>query len=247
MQSVAWLGFGAHSAVSRTLVHFFPFSSSVGAPYATECRLTLFGSGAPARTVALDGARLGQPDGLRLEDAFPELASGAEARFFGLQIELESSQPRVDLSASACFIEFVRPGASSATAVRYRPMVIGPSGTAAAEGASTPPFVVVDDQFQKTSFVVVNRSTQAVQPVVRSHGGENGGGWMTLPFASVAAGAVEEFQFESAVVDGGLVQECSWGRCATRALDVVGPPPEVAYFALRREPDHRRPISVNVV
>jgi len=254
MQSVSWLAFVAHNTLSRTVVHFFPFSGSVSAPYATECRLTIFGVGISERSVTLDGARLGQPDGVRLEDAFPEVAVGGESRLLGLQIDLESTQQRLDLSASACFIEFVRPGGGAGGNLRYRPMrLMGePGGLGSRAAAEIAPCIIVADRFQTTSFVVVNRSAEPVIPAVRCPAAEGapwqcGVGLSPVPLATVAPGAVVELEFDAATVGASTEQECSWGRCATRALDIAAPPPGVAYFALGREPEQRRPISVSVV
>jgi hypothetical protein len=235
-------------------VHFFPFSGSVAAPYGTECRLTLFGSGVVERSVLLEGARLGQPDGLRLEDAFPEVGAHAEGALLGLQIDLESTQQRIDLSASGCFVEFLRPGGGAAGALRFRPlrMTAESSGVGTKDGEVAAPCVVVADRFQTTSLVVVNRSAEPVIPFVRRpevgaasrQGGVNPAS-VALP--SVAPRAVVEFEFDVATFGPAAEQECSWGRCTTRALDVGPPSPGVAYFTLGRELEQRRLTCVSAL
>ena len=98
MQSTSWLTFGVSGAVTRTAIHFFPASLGSGAPYPAQCHLSLL-VGQVRKSVQLDGARLGQPDGLWVEDAFPVLRE--QGGLFGLEITVATSQPRVEVGASS--------------------------------------------------------------------------------------------------------------------------------------------------
>lgn len=137
MQSIRWLGFCVSQSMSRSLLHFFPSCENASAPYPATCTLTLLkpkdsnarpeptlprGSTDPLAgqveriVVALDGGRLGHPDGLRLEDAFPVLRTEANG-MFGLEIEISTPQPRLDVSSSGCVLEVI----SQSQPVKYTP------------------------------------------------------------------------------------------------------------------------------
>lgn len=143
-QTVRWLGFGVSGSLTRTLAHFFPSSGNVTAPYPAQCKLTVFAETIGMKSVVLDGARFSQPDGVRLDVAFPALEQEKIA-LSGIIVELVASQPRIDISHSACVIEFCSKGHSS----KYRPLKLGnfpSSGTVPA----------INDAFTVTSLVIVN-------------------------------------------------------------------------------------------
>ena len=95
----------------KTRVHFFPTAGSSTSHQPITCVLSLFGKGIEKRAVMLDGGRLNQPDGVRLEEAFPTLRSEASG-IFGLEIQLSSQQGRVSLLESQAAIELVSPQSS---------------------------------------------------------------------------------------------------------------------------------------
>jgi hypothetical protein len=109
--SSKWLGFGIFDALTSTTVHFFPSAVGTGVPYPTDCELTVFGANIERQSVLLEGARLGQPDGVRLSDAFPALKE-LQTTVVGIQVKIEAKQPRIDLSASRCAIEIEQKGGS---------------------------------------------------------------------------------------------------------------------------------------
>lgn len=115
-QSVRWVGFCQSTAVTRTLVHFFPSAGNVTAPYAANCKLTVFGRGLTRRSLQIEGARLSHPDGLKIEDVFPEVRENTSS-LYGIEIELSTGQQRVDMSASSSIFEIVTGGQS----VKYLP------------------------------------------------------------------------------------------------------------------------------
>ena len=119
MQTVKWLGFCVAQAMSRSVLHFFPSSDNASAPYAATCTLTLLGSGGTRSSVVLEGGRLGHPDGLRLEDAFPVL-KGEVSGVFGLEVEISTPQPRLDVRSSGCVVEVISQGRP----VRFAPKKI---------------------------------------------------------------------------------------------------------------------------
>lgn len=246
MQTVSWLTFISTSALTRTVVHFFPFSSGVSAPYGTECRFTVFGGGLTTRSVMLDGARLGQPDGVRVDDVFAEVGGAADGRLCGLQIDLECSQQRVDLSASGCVVEIAR---SEGGAVRFRP---APIGSGEERQAPTAPLIACRDRFQTTTLVVINRSGEPFAPIVQVRPGaarpwDGGVELSRVNTPVVAHDSVEEIPLDEAFWGDGTRQECSWGESITRAVDLAEPPPGIALYACYREPDHRRPVSVSAL
>jgi hypothetical protein len=249
MQTVSWLAFLPTGTLTRAVVHFFPFSSNVSAPYVTECRLTIFGAGLPTRAVTLEGARLGQPDGLRLEDAFPETATVLDGRLVGLQIDLEGVQQRMDLSASGCVIEISRSTPGGGGAVRFRPVLLDHPGRSRTPLA---PLIAEQDRFQTTSLVVINRSGNPFVPLlgVRPSSARPWEGELvqaSLAAPTVAADSIEEISFDGTVWDDGVRQECSWGESVTRAVQLGEPPRGVAYFAVYREPESRRAVSVSAL
>lgn len=80
-------------------------------------RLKIFGSGMTSREVIIDGVRLGQPDGIKVADVFPEL-NKTNLSIFGLEIEFISTQSHVDLTSSECIIDFNYPSHT----IRFRPI-----------------------------------------------------------------------------------------------------------------------------
>ncbi|MFM1848200.1 MAG: hypothetical protein RL417_1674 [Pseudomonadota bacterium] len=249
MQTISWLAFFSHSALSRAVVHFFPFSSTVSAPYGTECRLTVFGGGLPTRAVTLEGARLGQPDGVKLEEAFPELASTSDGRLVGLQIDLESVQSRVDLSASGCVVELLRSESGGRGALRFRPALVEISGRTRDARA---PLIASRDRFQTTSLIVVNRSGESFTPELRVRSASArpwDGGVTPTPLQSsmIVHDGVEEITLDGGVWEEATRQECSWGESASRAVELGEPPLGAAFFAVYREPESKRPVCVSAL
>jgi hypothetical protein len=112
--TVRALAFCVSTPTIKSRVHFFPTAGVTSGPYSINCLLTLFGKGIERRTVMLDGGRLGQPDGIRLEDAFAALRGDASG-LFGLEVRLSCSQGRVNLLSSQASIEVV----SAQSAVLY--------------------------------------------------------------------------------------------------------------------------------
>jgi hypothetical protein len=154
-QVVSWIGPCIASGLTKTVVHFFPAARGVASPYAVSCRLTLFGDGTERRSVVLEGARLNQPDGLFVEEAFPELLAmaGAGAGTAGLELELFTDQPRVDVGPSRCVFEYH----SGLNVVRFNPVCVSLPRSEQLGAAC------FDNQIS-SSLVIVNRSKMSVLP-----------------------------------------------------------------------------------
>ena len=112
MQCLRWISFCIMEPGVRWFVHFLPSGGNVTPPYPAECRLKVFQDGWGERTVLLEGAKLSQPDGVGVLDAFPELFE-SPAGVYGLVIELSTKQPRTDLTASGCIMEYEREGGTT--------------------------------------------------------------------------------------------------------------------------------------
>jgi hypothetical protein len=241
-----WLGFGMSGALTRTVVHFFPSAGTVTVPHPASVTLSFFAPGAGEQRVVLEGARFSQPDGVRIEDAFPaqlEKLSGA----FGLRIEVSTSEPRVDLSGSQCVIEIAVQGKST----RFTPKVIA-EPAAEDESRALPVFPLVKDGFHVTSLVVVNGGAEAFSPVLSEPVAQPGLAPVlnALPlaspsFAPLSAGEVLfDDGMNSKLLEDRAPRECGWGLLRSRALVLPGLPAETAAFAVYRDVVNRRPVSV---
>lgn len=247
MQNVRWLSFCISNAVTRSVVHFFPSSANVAAPYAAECSLTLFGRDSTRKTVVLEGARFGQPDGVRLDDAFPALQEGTSG-FFGLEFSISSNQPRTDLQTSGCILELSSRGHSC----RFRPLqLIVPEDVQGRALTPEPhlhgPALGIKDSFNTTSLVLVNGSDAVYNPkvAVRSNSpGEFGKGLSLEPLA--AQNVIEIDLGEQFVASDEAPRECSWGLLRSGGIWLTEPPPlGVAAYLMYRDVVTRRPVSVS--
>jgi hypothetical protein len=104
MPSIRWSSFFISSPVASTVVHFMPCSKNSTAPYPINCKFEVFGVGFPKRAAVIEGARLQQPDGIRLEDLIPDLKGGFTG-LLGFNLELSLAQTHADISDSKCFVE----------------------------------------------------------------------------------------------------------------------------------------------
>lgn len=252
MQNVEWLAYGITSALTRTAVHFFPCQGDLSAPYPVRCELTMFSSGMAPKRIAIDGARLSQPDGVRIDDAFPQLRK-SEPGQIGLLIDLSTSQPRVDLSGSACVVEFE----SSAGNVRYWPVRAsmegqGDAGDVAQVTRKLVP--VVKDAYNFFALVGVNFSATPLEvrarlvtagrslPAFEVVGGQSeaAGAATIVPPGSVVDLAINEKVFEAA-----QPQELTWGlaRAANLVIEYQRRAGCALYLVARDQRSHR-PMSV---
>ncbi|MBN8549300.1 MAG: hypothetical protein J0M12_08305 [Deltaproteobacteria bacterium] len=246
MQTVRWLSFCISNAVTRSVVHFFPASVNVAGPYAAQCKLSLFGKDIERKSVVLEGARFGQPDGFRLDDVFPQLQEGTSG-FFGLEFELSTTQPRTDLSASTCVIELSSRGQSCRFWPRRYIQDTEPSPRSALipRTAATRSPLALKDPFSASSLVIVNGTAEAFSPkfLQRRPSAESEPSLLSLD--SLAPATVVEFDVSELATVGQEPVECSWGLVRAAGLWLSEPLPEgaVAYM-MYRDVVTRRPVSV---
>jgi|GEM_PF-1208771 len=239
MQTIKWLTFGLSNAVTQTCVHFFPAADSVTAPYPAFCSLSLFGQNLPTqKTVTLEGGRLGNPDGIRVKDAFPALAAESVG-VFGLEVEISCAQPRIDVSGSGCVIEFISQGfvtrfwpkQRAVTQDSNRSIKVRSSQSVdiiSKRAASPRVGVCLSDPYNSSCLVVVNSSERPVAAwldlssgcVIGNMSQKDGSRVPEAARLEIPARAVVEFPIADAVYEGGTRQECSWGLLKARVLQV---------------------------
>jgi hypothetical protein len=204
--------FCLHSSVMKSRVHFFPAAGVTTGPYSISCTFTLFGKGVEKKSVTVDGGRLGQPDGIRLEDAFPVLRSDASG-IFGLTLELSCQQQRVNMLPSQAAIELVSPQST----VLYGLPRFSPTPGTSEEGVEAENTVdamapqqaaVFLDSFTTTSLVVINPNKRVLKPnVYRLVNGVR----TPLHVGTVAGESAVEIPLEEIILKESAPFECSWG------------------------------------
>lgn len=105
MQAVRFVSFCLNSTATRSAVHILASAGELTAPYPVRCKMQLFGGVAgPGVPAQVDGLRLTEPDGMRVEDVFPVVKEQVSG-LFGIELELTSQQPRINLGPSQCLLE----------------------------------------------------------------------------------------------------------------------------------------------
>ena len=236
----------------KTRVHFFPTAGSTTSHHPITCVLSLFGKGIENKAVMLDGGRLNQPDGVRLEEAFPTLRNEASG-IFGLEIQLSSQQGRLNLLSSQAAIELVSPQAS----IMYysAPFVADVEEATAAEpqgdlsqrltAARRRSFVGIglQDAFVTTSLVMVNSTNETVRPSIFHGVGEEA---QSLPVGNISPESAMEIPLEESLFKRTTPHECLWGLSRAEKIS-VGPDsltPHTAFYVMYRDPVSKRPVSV---
>ncbi len=213
-----------------------------------RCVLKLFGKGIETRAVVLDGVRIGQPDGVRLEDAFPAVRNEASG-IMGLEVTLECQQARINLASSHAVLELVSQQATiSYGSAPFR------SPQEGGEYASVTDRLIaarrrgrlgvgLQDASVMTSLVVINTSEEQLRPdIMHSVGLES----VPLPVGTVAPHSVVEIPLDDSLFKGCESHSCLWGevRAAKIALGEGAMTGESAYYLLYRHPATKQPISV---
>jgi hypothetical protein len=250
-QSFKAIVFCISTSTIKTRVHFYPSAGSSSGHHAISCLFTLFGKGIEKRSVMLDGGRLNQPDGVRLEDAFPTLRAEASG-VFGLEIELSCPQSRLPLQSSLAAVELVSPQAT----VMYMSVPFLPTGEqgvvdekVVADARLVSPRrqsfmgVGLQDSFFSTSLVMVNSSDEIVRPAVFHRTGENA---LPLQVGTLAPHSAVEIPLEESLFKDSSPHECLWGltRAEKVAVDANSITPETAYYLMYRDAVNKRPLSV---
>lgn len=235
-QTVRWLGFGVSGSLTKTLAHFFPSSGNVTAPYPAQCKLTVFAETIGSKSVVLDGARFSQPDGVRLDVAFPSLEQEKVA-LCGIIVELVSSQPRIDISHSACVIEFSSKGHAS----KYRPLKIGSDPS-----SMTVPAIL--DSYTVTSLVVVNGTEKPLTPPIGFIDWAHGRGEqrvVSISSEDVPPLGVRDVELNEGVFANSSPLESSNGLVRIVPLVLRSSLPDgAACYVIHRDALTRRPVSI---
>ena len=244
MHIIRWLSFGLTGAGTRTLVHFFPTAGNLTAPYPAQCKLTAFAEGIGVRSVTIDGGRVSQPDGVWLHDAFPSFEE-ERVNFVGLSVEVSTMQPKLDISASACSVEFVTEGFST----RFRPY-----RSLASKGRSAqPPLEPIVglglyDKRTVSSLVIVNCSNQPVDlPLGVIEKNRDGSGSLN-PFnpGPVAPSALREVELGEQYFRNAYCLESAFREEMCLPIIADGERnPDVVYYLVYRDASSRCPISVS--
>jgi hypothetical protein len=245
--SVKTLVFCLSTPTIRTRIHFFPSAGSVGGAAGVNCTLTLFGKGVEKRAVLLDGGRIGQPDGVRLEDAFPSARSEGSG-IVGLEILLECPQGRVNMASSHATLEFISPQSSIAYGSAPFRMALDAGQESVSERLVAARRrgrvgVGLHDSGLTTSLVVINGSSETVRPdILHTVNGEG----VPLPVGTVSPDSVVEIPLDDSLFKGSQVHECLWGevQAAKIALGEGALSGDTAYYLVYREPVTKRPVSV---
>ncbi len=231
----------------RSRVHFFPSAGSTAGHYPVACELTLFGKGVESRSVRLDGGRLNQPDGIRLEDAFPSILSEISG-LCGLQVCMESSQGRINLLNSRVVVEMVSPQFTLAFAAAPFRVAQSPdkSSPDAQGGEAVERKLVglaIHDQIFSSSLVAVHAGGDLIRPelchVLRDSE-------VPLHVGTVAGHSVVEFPLDEAVCRQGVRHEALWGSTVIEKFwgEMPGELSDVSWYLLNRDPVTKRPMSV---
>ena len=242
----------------RSRIHFFPTAGNAGGHYPVVCSLTLYGKSVEKRTVQLDGGRINQPDGLRIEDAFAGLSVEHQG-LFGLDIGLSVAQGRLNLLPSQVFVE----SASSQLNLLYSGASFGSVssqgedqrddteqrlGDAGADVACKGRRVgmVVLEEDRNASLVIVNGSDAVVKPQVSLvHEG------VEIPTQLGTVGAHSVFEFplkevlaQSIVRHNTMVGGLSVARLACTLFENID---QVEVYVLYRYTDSKIPCAVTVL
>lgn len=248
--SVKTTTFCLSSPTTKSLLHFFPQAGYVTGIHEVLCRLTLYGRGIEMRTVALDGGRLGQPDGVRLEDAFPSLR-GDTAGLFGLDIELSCNHSRVNLTASQCVVELV--GGDFRVPIYSSPfegMNVEvdeesqlPPSSQAEHSPQFIPMPAIHDAFTITSLVLVNSTSDTVRPeLYQLVNGE----MVALQAGAILANSAVEIPMDEFLFKSRTPLEHGWGLVRAGAIYALRDATlkGVKVYALARDAASKVPVSV---
>ena len=236
----------------KTRVHFFPSAVSSTSHQPITCVLSLFGKGIERLSVVLDGGRLNQPDGVRLEDAFPTLR-GEASGIFGLEIQLSSQQGRVNLLQSQAAVELVSSQSSllysSAPFVGDAETLSGAleSGDIVARLHATrrKSFVGIgmQDSFLTTSLIMINATEETVRPSIFHGVGEEA---QSLPVGNITPESAMEIPLDESLFKMSTPHESLWGLSRAEKISISPDSlsPNTAFYVMHRDPVSKRPVSV---
>lgn len=230
----------------RSRLHFFPNGGATGGHHPVSCQLTLFGKGIESRSVRLDGGRLNQPDGVRLEDAFPTLNTESSG-LCGLEVALSCPQGRVNLLSSRVVIEMVSP--QFTLTYGAAPFRIDPRGFEEEAPVAIAPVsresigLGIHSATCAPSMIVVNSGEESFRPDFHT---SPVSGDAPLQVGMVAPRSAVEFPLDDALCGRGDVRECLWGDAVIEKTwsPQVASIDTVECYMLYRDPASKRPLSV---
>lgn len=241
-----WIGFGLADALTKTTAHFFPCADGSAVPYPADCKITIFGEGHQGISVALEGSRVGQPDGVRMEDAFPAIRDGGSG-VFGIEINISTIQPKISLAPSLAMIEMNSKGST----IRYWPVMqqveLGAEGASHTSSGGHSTLALLRDAYLTPALFVVNARSQNWSGDWKlARAGTND--LEALNFPEIGPRSVFEYGFDSKVFYQAQGIECNWGLARGR---ILVPPPEfppgVVAFLLQRDSKTKRLMSVSAI
>lgn len=100
---MAWCGAIAPNPFD-TVVHLYPSSGALTAPYAVNCSLTVYAPGESPRTTPLDGMKMSQPDGFRARELLA--AHDSLQEWVPVVLEISTNHQRLNVGASLCWFEY---------------------------------------------------------------------------------------------------------------------------------------------
>ncbi len=244
--SVITRAFCVMTSAIRSRVHFFPTAGTTAGHYPVSCRLSLFGKGIEYRSVLLDGGRLNQPDGIRLEDAFPSLANETSG-MCGIEVSLECPQGRLDLRNSRVVIEMVSPDFSlqyGAAPFRINEECLQQDEASVAGDVKRELLgIVVEDNSIVPSLIVVNPTSELLRPDLRYvlKGSE-----APLHLGTVAPESVVEFSLDETLCKNSFNHETLWGRAIIEKFwgTIPDKSERLECYILYRDRQSKRPVSV---
>lgn len=245
--SVVTRAFCLTTGTARSRIHFFPSAGTTAGHYPVVCEVTVFGKGIERRSVQLDGGRLNQPDGIRLEDAFPALVNETSG-ICGIEVGLSSPQGRINLLSSRLVVEVVSPhytlsyGAARFSIAGEQP---AESDASAVEARLRPQPIGVSmyDDKCTPSLVIVNPTKDLARPEFRHivRGEE-----APLHLGTVAPESVVEFPLEDTLTKSGVRRQTLWGESIIEKMwsEASALDASVECYLLLRDPETRQPFSV---
>jgi len=267
MRSTKWLAFGLSNKQTKTLVHFFPSAGSITAPYPVNCKLSIFGHWEGKKSLTIEGARLSQADGIRVEEVFPDYLGGAESHqgIYGLEIELSVFQPGIDISASSCIVEMQ----SRASTASYRAAPLSQSNSSATleekksrkaseessiddekEELSIANFLSVHDAYQTTSLIMLNSGNEKFIPGFFEQSAKHDEEILSPLRHSFELAPVSLLEHRLKIEDFSEVEpvECSFGLFRAKQMYVKQfAANDSRIYALYRDKVSDQPISVSAI
>ena len=239
MQNIKWVSFAYCNTLSKSILHFLPSSLNTSAPYPVIYNIEIHSKETGTKSISLDDGRLGQPDGVRLEDIFPVL-NEVPTGLIALSVEMNVSQPKVDLLSSSCVMEII----TASNSVKYLSANLGEEMRLTSKG-----MLVVTDAYCTSSLLIVNASASSYSPKVltlNAKSAENP--YLYEPVPQVEACTAMEYDFGEKFFNNSEAQECSWGLFrATSACFEEKLPENVAAYAVYRDTTTKRLLSVKAI